>query len=415
MRTRSWMFLVLAAAPVAACGDDTTGVGGAGGGGGGTSSSSATTTSGGPVSSSSTSSGQGGDPSSSSGGGAGGDNAGGGGENAGGGGENAGGGGEGQGGAVQGTGLDACPGDPYTLALDDSILLAGTTVGSADDYDTCNNADPGFDAGEMVYRITLEAAGSVEVSIEDDAALDANLVVRTVCETGGADRCSGASEDTETLKFDAPAGDIFVFVDAVDGEGAYELSVRLTTPACGDGILNAGEECDFDPPGEFDGCTDPGEPGECTFEDPDPVTDVCPGETIAVPAGASMLSSDEYTNVGFNADYESLNCNFFGGGRDRVFNIMPEATGNLRIRVGYAEDGETPACEIDPGSMLCWDQVLYARTICDTIGSEIACSDIDFGLGEEITIPVVTGVPVAVIVDAYYVDAQGPFNLHFQL
>jgi hypothetical protein len=249
--------------------------------------------------------------------------------------------------------------------------------------------------------------------------MDGNLVVRPAdCSLNDEDFCSALGGDEERLELSVSPGTYYVIVDTIAGtEGTYFLSMELAPSICGDGVVNPGEECDLVPPTPTDGCVDPFDPGECTFEDPDPITDVCPGEAIDIPAGDTLLPSAQYSTLGFINDYESENCNFFpnGGGVDRVFEFNPGLTGTMTIRIGFDAAGTTPFCDIDLGDPRCWDQLIYARSVCDAQGSELDCSDDAFGDGEEIAFPVTQDVPVWVIVDGYYDQAAGPFNLHINL
>src|SRR5262249_33661682 len=105
------------------------------------------------------------------------------------------------------------------------------------------------------------------------------------------------------------------------------------------------------------------------------------------------------------------------GGRDRVFRLVPAASGAMTVKIGYEPDGMTHVCDVDLWGAGCWDMRLYARTDCADPATELDCSDIAFITPEAIHIDVTAGVPVYVFVDGYdgSIWSTGPFNLEIRL
>jgi cysteine-rich repeat protein len=321
---------------------------------------------------------------------------------------------------------ETCPGDPYTLtAGDPPLVFNGTTIGAEDNLTTCYSSDPNFDGGERVYHVTFTTGGTMKFNVIEEGDFLANLVIQTTCGSNTGSYCNQASffpEGNRQIWANMVAGEYYFIVDS-SGElaGGYEATIALTEPACGDGVLNPGENCDAGGAAPNDGCIDPGEPGECTYEAPDANADVCPGEVLNVPAGVTNLSSEDYTTNGYTNDYQPQGpgC-FYGGptGADRVFQLMPQATGTLTVTIGLDDTGETMVCQSAPNSAECWDYSLYARTDCATAGSQLACADVTgVNDGETISFPVTNGEEVFLFIDGFNGQwyGQGPFNLKLDL
>lgn len=429
-RWTSRFTLLLAPLAALACGDDTTGVGGGGGSGGGstvtstttsgpvTASSSATTT----VSSTSTSSSDGGGGSGE--GGEGGISQGGSGGGTGGSGGAGGQGGEGGVFIDVDGGTDACPGDDPPIELDvdgGTLSFAGeTTEGAVDDEDTCFLGEA--NGGDWVFAFTVDETVSLVVELIDGDGLDGNLAVRSTCESDVVDDgycyLHSANGDVKIHALEVPAGTYYVVVDSAGtAEGDFELRVSATTPACGDGILNAGEDCDVGAGVEDDGCVDPGDEGECEFEEAVEALDICPGQGIAIDEGMTrLLASDGFTTLGYTDDYDGSCVGDFGG-LDRVIAITPAVSGLLTVEIGYEEDG-SDICVENADDPRCWDYGIYLRTTCLDADSEPVggCSD-DGAVPETVTATVVADTPIFLFVDGYDgMDySQGPFDLDITL
>jgi hypothetical protein len=141
---------------------------------------------------------------------------------------------------------------------------------------------------------------------------------------------------------------------------------------------------------------------------------------LAVPTGTTILpASSGMSTYGFTDDYIG-SCDTGGsGGRDRVFQITPAATGTMHVSVGYLTDGVTPSCpSTNPTGPFCWLPVIYARTACATASTEVTCTQgVDATSGTAIpatlTFAVTANTPYWVIVDGFdgASYSYGPFNL----
>lgn len=285
-----------------------------------------------------------------------------------------------------------CPGQPYTLSLGVTQNITGNLTTSADDVTSCGSSGGTKD---RVYKFTLPSTGGV-FHVETD---NGTLAVRSTCASGSGEVC-GASATFEATTT--------VYYVVIEGSGTFSLDATYSAVTCGDGFVSSTEECE--PPTAF--CVPVGQPNQCTSTAPDPDAETCPGKSFSVPSGASVLSTDT-TTVNY-ADDLTGSCSTQTGGQDYVFNLTPAITGTLVAKVGYTAGGAL-ICNgtCDPN---CWDAVLYARSTCSSSPSELACSNATFG-GESISIPVTSGVPVAVVVDGVNAGwyAQGPFELRLQL
>jgi hypothetical protein len=432
-RWTSRFALFLAPFAVLACGDDTTtGTGGGGGSGGGsttatttgpvTSSSSVTTSATTTASSSSSSS-----SSSSDGGGGSGDggfNQGGGGGGDGGSGGSGGGEGGAGGAMVVDGGEDACPGDDPALALavdGGAIAFLGTTEGATDDEDTCFLGEA--NGADLVYAFTIDQTVTLHVELTDGEDFDGNLAVRSVCEsdvvTDGYCYLHSANGDVKAHSLEVAAGTYYVVVDSAGtAEGEFRLEVEAASPACGDGVLNAGEDCDVGAGMPDDGCGDPGAEGECEFEEAVEALDICPGQAIAVGEGMTrLLSTSGFTTLGYTDDYDGSCLGGFDA-PDRVIAITPAVSGLLTVEIGYEEDG-SEICVADIDDPRCWDYGLYLRTTCLDAESEVAVTGCSDGgeVPESVSAVVVAGTPIFLFVDGYDLefDSQGPFDLDITL
>jgi len=289
---------------------------------------------------------------------------------------------------------EACPGQPYALALGGTQVITGNLGTSADDVTAC-----GTTSADRIYRFTLPQAGGIFRASVDNGT----VAIRTTCASGVGEVCA-----TSTA-FEATATTYFVIVE---GSGTFNLTVDYDASICGDGFVASNEECE--PPTPF--CVAAGQPNACTSTAPDAAAEACPGKTLAVAAGVTNVSSSsaDLTTVNYGDDLQA-SCAGGNGGRDYVLSLNPAVTGTLTVRVGFDAQGNL-VCDNNTCNDLCWDAVLSARTTCGDAGSEIACANDNYG-GEEIVIPVIAGIPVSVIIDglnpAWY--SQGPFDLQLQL
>lgn len=332
------------------------------------------------------------------------------------------GGGEGGGGAGgAGGGASACDDPAQALAVGEPLTLDGTTEGAADSFSsTCGDTTAASDAPDAHFALTIAAAGTLrlDVSAAAGSALMPALDVRTVCEQ--AELCAAPAGGAASLAAHVEAGPLHVIVDGAQGtRGAFQLTAELSAPACGDGVVNPGEQCDPGAGVAGDACVDPGQPGECQFVTPQPEQETCPGEGVAVPLGTTVLAADQgHFTYGYADDHEG-SCAEQPGGVDRVYQLIPQADGMMTVSVGFEPDGITPSCDIAVESPGCWPKVVYARTSCPDAASEVAC-----GLDplmpmapQTLQIPVTSGASIFLFIDGYDAEAYsaGTFNLHVSL
>jgi cysteine-rich repeat protein len=156
---------------------------------------------------------------------------------------------------------------------------------------------------------------------------------------------------------------------------------------CGNGDIDAGEQCDDNNDEDGDGCS-----SQCQFEPTGP-DDICPGETIVLTPVIDELQTGVVggTNTTTLPQYGG-SCG--GSANDTVYVVTPDVDGQLTATLTSDYDG-----------------VLYARDDCDQRASELGCSDDAVGAGEEeLVVPAVGGEPVYLFVDGY-AGQTGDFTL----
>ena len=171
---------------------------------------------------------------------------------------------------------------------------------------------------------------------------------------------------------------------AADATFAYDLQVNVGPPACGDGLLDGGEDCD-------DG----------NNLDGDDCSATCEAEACLAPREAQLGTNTGDTTQGstiFNIASDSQ-CFSAATGRSEVWTYVPATGGTLSATVTPG-DADT-------------DPVLYARSACGDPESELGCADDGFwGGAETLSVSVSSGVPVFLVVDANsWSDADGPYTL----
>jgi cysteine-rich repeat protein len=317
----------------------------------------------------------------------------------------------GTGGEVEPPANDQCPGEAVALDWDESYQASGSLVAAANDFQAfCTEMTAPLN--DAVWAVTLEQGGTLSIDVTGNP--HPALYIQSEC---GLDTYPAYCYETMTTGFHGhlDAGTWYV---TVDGEGDFELDIRLDEPACGDGAINPEEQCDNGAGAPLDGCVDPGDALECTFGDLDPTLGVCPGQEHLVDPGQTVLLSSEagLFTTGYGDDSESNVCGAYEGS-DRVHMITPSQAGTLSVTIGLDEAGEV-ICHNATSTAWCWDHVLYARTTCDDAGTEITCADVinnETNEPETLSIPVEANVPYYVFVDGYDNFNFGPYNLLIEL
>lgn len=320
----------------------------------------------------------------------------------------------GAGGGGEATPSEACPGEGIPLKTGESRSISDSTEGGKDDLSaSCGDTSMESDAPDRIYAITVEEDGSFRASVTAMAgsAIDPVLTLRSACdnESGSEIECADLSTSKEVIAREIKAGTYYLIVDgASNTSGAFELQIDFTAPACGDSILNTGEQCD--PAAVGLGCDE-----TCKFEVPLPSQDKCPGGGGVQNVGAEGVTVVNQHTTGFTDNYSSTGCPAKPGGPDRVYQIVPEVSGTMTVSVGYDEDGMTSVCDKDAQGVGCFNRVLYVRTTCSDEGTEITCSDAGPLSPESVTFEVTEFNQYYVIVDGASAEDFGQFNLFISL
>jgi cysteine-rich repeat protein len=179
----------------------------------------------------------------------------------------------------------ACPGMAYRLT--GSASFAGDTSSLANGGGTASNCASTGTGPNAIYAITPAVTGAIKLDLLANYP-NALLHVRRECagttNTSQFD-CAGATEPLTPLSTTIPVfaeQTIFAFVDssAAANAGLYALDATLTPAACGNGIVDGGEECDDGNTVSGDACS-----STCKAE---PVTEAytCPGKAIRLEGAA---------------------------------------------------------------------------------------------------------------------------------
>lgn len=216
-----------------------------------------------------------------------------------------------------------CPGMVYRLSATPSnagtVSLAGDTS-TMSNSQTASTAACGSNGSgnNATYAITPTVTGNLSLSLLANFP-NALLHVRRDCaETTTLVDCNGAADALVPLETNIPVvaeQTVYVFVDSgsSSANGLYTLDARLTVAACGNGLLDTGEECDDGNKVDADGCS-----ASCTVErsattytcpeaQPLRLESAMPGPrslsvtgTTAPPAGGAAVSQSKSCGVNDN-------------------------------------------------------------------------------------------------------------------
>jgi cysteine-rich repeat protein len=169
-----------------------------------------------------------------------------------------------------------------------------------------------------------------------------------------------------------------------------DLGRDMPPPMCGNFAVELGEDCDDGNHDPNDGC------------DPD-----CHSEgTCAVPLDfATLATAGADGTLSYSADNVSATDLLMGGcgssgGKDFVFTYTPASDGLLTVdTIGSS-----------------YDTVLYIRTTCASVGSELDCDDDSGGSAtSSLSVNVTHDVPLFIVIDGFNTDDVGNFTLHTKL
>jgi cysteine-rich repeat protein len=293
---------------------------------------------------------------------------------------------------------DVCPG--AALPLGGAPLhgvVTATTATLVGDYVSLGTATCAKIVGarDAVYSVTAPINGLLTATV--DGEFDAAIYARSVCVTSNLVDQIGCVEKVdgggpETISFPVIAGTTYyLFVDgALAGDyGVFELSVDVTPGACGNGVLEGGEQCDDGNTTGGDGCGP-----SCALEPPGP-KDACPGEVLALaPQGGSYVASAASGTLNLLNDVALTGCP--SPGRDAIYQVVAPIDGVLTASV--------PAAAFNVS--------LGARADCATAASQLTCADVSAGDGgEQVTFAVAQGQDYFLIVDGTMTTEFGTFQL----
>jgi hypothetical protein len=300
-------------------------------------------------------------------------------------------------------------------------VVDGSTTGLADDYKTyCADVDATTTAPDAVVQLDVTAACTLVVELDDQGSLDGALSLRHgQCEQRlGNDICYNLAADGETAAEHVEEGTHFIVVDGAMGtSGDFSLSISCTTPTCGDGVQNPGEQCDYFPALPNDGCGDPGAANECQAEG-QIAADNCPGTPVAISSGETLYlpaMAPMYTNADA-IDEQKGTCMPGGenGGKDEVFAITVNDPGTITATLGQDFMNMNPDC-MTPAPE-CWANYLYVRASDCVGGAEVACDGYDINGVSTVTFNVATPGVYYFFVDGLNAEsyAAGPYVLRVE-
>jgi cysteine-rich repeat protein len=340
---------------------------------------------------------------------------------------------------------DNCPGEAHSLGLG-KLTLMGSTVGLKDDIQVnTGKCQGGADTSgpDAVYKITFTKSATVTTTLTGTNGLDAILITETTCgDMTTVDSCvNQTTSGSEQTTFAVAANEtLFFIVDGNKGsDGDFTLEIDAAAPACGDGYINTGEQCDDGNTTSGDGCS-----STCMTEMPMDTSDTCPG--LAVPLALSVpidikgmmyAPAHEATTSPYVDDYTT--CDGVGPppqGKDRVFQVIPAVSGTMHVELrnigsngGF--DGMLSAykdtCGFDsmtpPGPALAFD---FGTGQDAPSGTYLGCSDQAGGMSPYVAgdittyevlqdFTVIAGESIFVVVDGYQDGSEGEFWLHLEL
>ncbi len=301
------------------------------------------------------------------------------------------------------------------VALDTTYFTNGEifTTSTNEIESFCTDADPNVPDlwADVVYEVKINDACSASFVVQ--SATDAEISLRSDC--GVEEYCVNAvvgGGGQESLAVPLEAGTYFLNIQS-DLPAPFTLHIYCNTPACGDGFLNPGEECDDGNTSDGDGCD-----VSCTVEEADASLEDCanvsPQAAYQLVAGAQFLTPLGAAATTLGAlDNEHGTCQLAPNGPpeayapDQVYKIRSHVAGMATITLGLDPQG-VPYCGADvnveptfPYSAGCYDRTMFIREADCSAGAEVACVESSNWWGLEQAF-----IPLAADTD-YYVFADG--------
>ena len=294
-------------------------------------------------------------------------------------------------------------------------------------------------APNAVYRITFTKSATVTTTLTGTNGLDAILITEATCgDMSTVDLCvNQTTSGSEQTTFAVAANETLFFI--VDGnagsDGDFTLEIDAAAPACGDGYVNTGEQCDDGNTMSGDGCS-----STCQTEMAMDTSDQCPGLAVPLDLGVPVdikgmmyPAAGEATTLNYQDDY--LTCDGsphdpmsgLPAPADRVFQLVASAVGTVTVELrnigsngGFDGmlSGWKDSCT--PGPALAFDNVTFRDP---ANGLYLGCSDQAGGMnpyvmGDNTTyenldaFTVTAGESVFIVVDGYQDGSLGEFWLH---
>ncbi|MBW2527586.1 MAG: DUF4215 domain-containing protein [Deltaproteobacteria bacterium] len=308
--------------------------------------------------------------------------------------------------------------------------FVGDTSQASDDYQSfCGSGAGGSSSGaDLVYMFSTTQTGTLQLTLTaQGGSFDPVMYLRTTCDDDGSTVwCRDLGDSQESFKQHLTPGTYYVFVDGADGSsGAYSLRVQFSAAQCGDGVTNPNnsEQCDDGNNQTGDGC-DACSIEANAFEDcsSPQFRSILPGSRTL--SGSNLGNADDHTFPGTVCGTQD-----FGGGPDQVWALVPQASGTLRLRLGFVEDLSASACVADPSGPYCFDRVLHVRhadgdaseSACANIANHLTCDGPGAPHTQDVSFAVTAGETYFVFIDSHWngggtpAYVSGPYYLHVDL
>jgi len=288
---------------------------------------------------------------------------------------------------------DACLG-AIPISLDDAFPISHSTSGYTN-FSECSDCQGyGGSGPEVVYAFAPEFYAEYTVQLQPGASFDSVLYVSSGCpitpETclGRHDNFSAGGLEEVTFVL-GPPDVAYIVADGYSStqSGAFDLTITYEEieTECLDGLDN-------DNDGQFD-CEDL----DCWVIEPS-----------CIPSGGSCetpTNLNDYpegfdgTTVGFGNSLDSSACGSFSnnGGEDVVFTYTAPQFGNYIFHLDAATG---------------FDSTLGVSTDCpSSVATCLGDQDLGSGSVEKVEVELDEGQMVYILVDSYYADSPGAFNL----
>ncbi|MBI5536883.1 MAG: DUF4215 domain-containing protein [Deltaproteobacteria bacterium] len=294
---------------------------------------------------------------------------------------------------------DICPGVALTLTgtgTDPRIgsMTGTTTTANADYSGTCGSYNSGK---EVVYSFQSDIAGTAQIDLGGASFtnFDAVLYARTDCTSTAPSAeldCDDSGVGNDKITFAAAANTTYyVFVDGYgNASGTFKLNVKVSPPACGNGLLEPPEECDDGNTANTDGCS-----SLCKWESLGP-NDICPGQVLTLTQqGMIYEATASGTTTSLGPQYQG-SCGSSDTSSEAVYQFNSGVGGKVTVEL--------------TSSVTNFDSVLYVRQTSCTSSDELGCEDEVGDGGEIVTFNAPPNTDYWVFVDGYSGD-QGNFEL----